>query len=324
MSAPRIIHRDEWLALRKLSIGSSEAAAAVGEDEYSGPYRLWCEKTGKLAPEDISEKRAVRLGRKLQPIVVEEYAHERGVKIVTDCAEVEALLQADGGCEVLGWVEGLEPFVRSTRYPWMTATLDAVVRTEAGGIELVEAKAPGHRQLWKWGEDGTAPDSYKLQTAHALIVVSAVKVGVLVALIGGSDYREVRLDSEHIPEKALLALERQFMDCVESNTPPQVDGSPATAAAIKALHPRDNGESIALPGTALYIHEELQALSKAREDTDKREEELRTMLKALIGPSTFGVLPAGKGMYSFRTQERDGYTVAASEFRQLRFLKAKG
>ena len=39
--------REEWLAVRKQGIGSSDAAAAVGLNPYKSQLELWLEKTGR-------------------------------------------------------------------------------------------------------------------------------------------------------------------------------------------------------------------------------------------------------------------------------------
>lgn len=323
MSAPDI-SREEWLAMRAGTLGSSEAAAALGEDAYSSPFRLWAEKRGDIDREDIGNRRPVRLGRKLQTVVVEEFAEERGATILTQRRDVEDILTAGGACEVLGWVEGKEPLVRSTRYPWMTATLDAVAMDTFGRPMLVEAKAPGFRQLAKWGEDGTAPDWYRLQVQHALIVVPVlVQVGVLVAIVGGSEYREVAVERDSVPEDAIVTLEREFMRCVETGEHPKLDGSEATREALKKLHPRDTGETLTLPADAIAWHAELAEVSAYRKAAEKRERELKTLIEGAIGSATFGALPDGSGSYSLKTTERDGYVVAPTTYRTLRFAAAK-
>src|SRR5690606_1298451 len=39
--------REDWLAVRKQGIGSSDAAAAVGLNPYKSQLELWLEKTGR-------------------------------------------------------------------------------------------------------------------------------------------------------------------------------------------------------------------------------------------------------------------------------------
>jgi putative phage-type endonuclease len=77
--------REDWLAVRKLGIGSSDAAAAVGLNPYKSQLELWMEKTGrdeslpKLDPQD--EESPAYWGNILEPIVA---AHTPSVA-VTGC-----------------------------------------------------------------------------------------------------------------------------------------------------------------------------------------------------------------------------------------------
>lgn len=41
--------REEWLAVRKQGIGSSDSATAVGLNPYKSQLELWLEKTGRDA-----------------------------------------------------------------------------------------------------------------------------------------------------------------------------------------------------------------------------------------------------------------------------------
>ena len=45
--ATKQLLREDWLAVRKKGIGSSDAAAAVGLNPYKSQLELWMEKTGR-------------------------------------------------------------------------------------------------------------------------------------------------------------------------------------------------------------------------------------------------------------------------------------
>ena len=76
--------REEWLERRRSSIGGSDTAALLGLDSYNSPYSLWCEKTGKIIPEDISDKEAVRLGNDLEDYVARRWMEATGKKVRKD------------------------------------------------------------------------------------------------------------------------------------------------------------------------------------------------------------------------------------------------
>jgi len=50
----------EWLKAREMGIGGSDASAVVGMNPYKTNIDLFEEKTGRIIPEDISEKPYVR------------------------------------------------------------------------------------------------------------------------------------------------------------------------------------------------------------------------------------------------------------------------
>lgn len=68
-----------WQDLRLTGIGASESAAACGLSEWMSPLELWHRKRQHLPP--IPDNRAMRLGRKLEPIIADEFELETGLKI---------------------------------------------------------------------------------------------------------------------------------------------------------------------------------------------------------------------------------------------------
>ena len=77
--------REDWLAVRKQGIGSSDAAAAVGLNPYKSKLELWLEKTGrdtalpKLDPQD--EESPAYWGNILEPVVATHYTRRSGHRV---------------------------------------------------------------------------------------------------------------------------------------------------------------------------------------------------------------------------------------------------
>ena len=76
--------REMWLSKRRGSIGGSDAAAVLGLDTFRSPYALWCEKTGRIVPEDIGDREAVRLGLDLEQYVARRWMEQTGRKVRRD------------------------------------------------------------------------------------------------------------------------------------------------------------------------------------------------------------------------------------------------
>lgn len=69
--------REDWLAVRKQGIGSSDAAAAVGLNPYKSQLELWLEKTGRDSSlpklDHNDEESPAYWGNILEPIVATHY-----------------------------------------------------------------------------------------------------------------------------------------------------------------------------------------------------------------------------------------------------------
>ena len=46
LALPPPDEHDRWLEMRRTGFGGSDAAAALGLNRYSSPYKLFCEKLG--------------------------------------------------------------------------------------------------------------------------------------------------------------------------------------------------------------------------------------------------------------------------------------
>lgn len=217
------LNRDQWLQVRKGGIGSSDAAAAVGLNPYKSQLELWMEKTGqdeqlpKVDPQD--ESSPLYWGTLLEPIVAAHYTRRTGNKV----RRVNAVLQHPGE-------------------PWMLANLDReVIGTPE--VQILECKTAGINgaRLWKDG----VPEYVQLQVMHQLAVTGSQAADVAV-LIGGQDLQVHRIERDEALIANLMALERQFWGHVQRCEPPPADGSDSADVALRALYPRDSGQTLDL------------------------------------------------------------------------------
>ena len=319
--------RDEWLALRKSTIGASEAAAACGESPYQSAIELWSYKTGLLTPPDISDVEHILWGNIHEPAIVRETCRREGLTLLDPLQAVEALGE-NGDFEIVGLVEGRQLFLRSRIHPWMSATLDGIALAPGPKtLVSIEAKSTGEWSSSDW-KDGSYPDHHLLQVAHQLAVVTPISYGILAGLVGGNKLRIAPpISRDAAPIDSLVVLEREFWRCVQEKDAPPADGSKSSLKALKLLHPDDNGESIVLPESFCALREreaELDERIKAvTEPLTEELESVRIKIRDALGDFTFGVLPNGRGTYSLKTTERKGYVVEPTKFRQLRFTAPK-
>lgn len=216
----KALPREDWLAIRKQGIGSSDAAAAVGLNPYKSPLELWLEKTGRDGhlpkPNPDDEESPVYWGHLLEPIVAAHYSRRTGHRV----RRVNAVLQhPDPGLT------------------WMLANIDREV-TGAGNVQILECKTAGINgaRLWKDG----VPDYVQLQVQHQLAVTGRTAADVAV-LLGGQHLEIHRMGRDDALISRLIQLERQFWRFVEADTPPPADGSDSAEVALRCLYPADSG-----------------------------------------------------------------------------------
>ncbi len=303
--------KEKWLAERRTCIGASDAAAVLGVSPWKSPYALWAEKVYSI--DVVEETQRMKWGTALEPLIAKEF-------------ECWAEGNIDWRIAVID--PGSHEIVRHPECDFIGATLDRVVycehSTEEHGIGtpigVLEIKTTDGRNADEWA-DGNAPLHCQIQVQHQL-AVTGYDMGWLAVLIGGNDFRVVECPRNDKFIAMLIEKEIEFWRLVESKTPPEVDGSDSTAAAIRALHPEDSGETIELDsaewyGELAHLEELKEKVKEYRADIDAIE----NRLKAAIGAHTYCRI--GDQVYSYKTQTRKAHEVAAGTFRVLRKKKGK-
>lgn len=205
-------NREEWKALRSRYIGGSDAAAVVGMNAYVSPYSLWAEKTGRLP--GFSGNLATEVGTYLEEFVAQKFAAETGKKVRR---ANHSFLNSD--------------------YPWAIANIDREIIGEDAGLEI---KTTDTMNLKKF-QGGEYPANYYVQCVHYLAVTGKQR-WYLAVLIGNREFKWFTIERDEAEIAALMTAEADFWEHVKTGTPPEIDGSSGTTAALTALHP-DSDES---------------------------------------------------------------------------------
>ncbi|PBJ27201.1 YqaJ-like viral recombinase domain protein [Pseudomonas sp. ACN8] len=259
--------REDWLAVRKQGIGSSDAAAAVGLNPYKSQLELWLEKTGrdtslpKLDPND--EESPAYWGNILEPIVATHYTKRSGHRV----RRVNAVLQHP-----------------DLKLPWMLANIDREV-IGVDDVQILECKTAGINgaRLWKEG----VPEYVQLQVMHQLAVTGKQAADVAV-LLGGQHLEIHRIERDESMIARLIDLERLFWDYVVTDTPPPADGTASAEAALRCLYPEDNGQTLDFsqhPELAT-TYRELKAVRQSIAQQETREAQLKQVLQQAMGVAT--------------------------------------
>ena len=267
--------RETWLDVRKQGIGASDAAAAVGISPYQSPLELWLIKTGRDSdmpkPNPDDESSPMYWGNILEPIVAQHYTKRTGNKV----RKVNAVLQHP-----------------DTDKHWMLANLDYTV-THNSDVQILECKTAGEWGAKHW-RDGV-PEYVQCQVQHQLAVTGKQAADVCV-LLCGQEIKIYRIERDEALIEKLIALERQFWHCVETDTPPPVDGSDSSGRALKYLYPNDSGDVLDLTEDShlCQVFTDLLAARDTIAQAQQREDLYKQTLQEKMGEASRIIFPAGE------------------------------
>lgn len=154
--------REEWLKARGNTIGGSDASAIVGMNPYKTNEALWLEKTGKIIPEDISEKSYVKYGTNAEPLLRELFK--------LDFPQYQVFYEENN-------------LFRNENYPWAHYSADgwleeripiddsSEVIIRKGILEIKTTEILQSMQKEKWNQ--RIPDNYYIQCLHGLLIMDA-------------------------------------------------------------------------------------------------------------------------------------------------------
>lgn len=218
--------RDEWLERRRMGLGASDAAAALGLSPWKSPLALYIEKVASNTL--IVESERIFWGKTLEPIVAQVYG-EQNSRVLVDlggftCIEAQDLPIAYCTLDRVDVTNGSAKVVDEGLEQGASVLFD-------GNPEVVEIKCVDPRSMREWS-DTELPDHYALQGHHQMLVTGLERVTFAV-LVGGNQLRTWVIDRDETLLADLAQAEESFWELVLKRTPPLVDGSDATSNAIR-------------------------------------------------------------------------------------------
>lgn len=267
---------EEWLDFRKTGIGGSDASVVCEVNRYKSPVELWMEKTNRQPPQEAGE--SAYWGTQLEPLVREEFSKRTGLEVKL----AKCILQSE-------------------EFPFMQANLDGVCHDPNFGDCIFEAKTASAFKIGEW--DNSIPDEYMLQIQHYM-AVTGFKAAYIAVLIGGNIFRWeiVKRDEEII--SAMIELEKDFWNCVQTDTPPQLDGSEATAKFLAEKFSVSKKTQIELPDNAADLILKYETASEQIKELTEEKQFAENLLKQMLGENEIGVLDKKIVSWKSISQER--------------------
>ncbi len=227
---------------RRHFIGGSDARIIMGEDE-TALLRLWREKRGEAAAEDLSTNLIVQLGN------VTEDLNRRWFETNTGQVVVD-----------------VQRHVRHPVLRWMGATLD-------GRVEVSSAVFEAKFMLpWYFSEEA-ALEKYAPQLQHNMWVVAA-RTAVLSVITGGGKWVEIKTHADPLYQHLIITAEKKFWRCVENGEPPAPFGIDPPKPRIEAVRIVDMTSSNAWA--------EFAAIFSKTHDAHQEHERAKAELKGLV------------------------------------------
>jgi predicted phage-related endonuclease len=188
---------------RRSFVGGSDARIIMGNDE-SALLRLWREKRGETAPEDLSGNLIVQLGNATEDLNRIWYERNSG-QVIRDVQ-------------------------RRMHHPvisWMAATLDGLVES-SGAVFEAKFMLP-----WSFSEEAAA-EKHMAQLQHNMWVVDT-KSAVLSIITGGGKWVELTILADPMYQHLLLTAEKKFWHCVRSGETPHLFGVEPPRPRLEAV-----------------------------------------------------------------------------------------
>lgn len=253
-------NKELWLEARRSGISGTDIAALSGMNPYRRIYDVFLSKLGLT--DDNVDNPYMRRGRRMEPVLVEDYEEMAGLKTVK---------------------VGL---VRHPEHSFVLGTPDRLVVDEDGNIlHGLEVKTANARQAPFWGppETDIIPDQYLLQCQWYMLATDIKRWDVIVS-IGGELPQIYHVEfNEELCSKLLNIAEQFWNDNVLKKDPPSADASESAAKMLAKLYRKADLDLIEAGQEEDSL---VSSLMEKKEELEKLQEEVRLLenkLKERIG-----------------------------------------
>ncbi len=224
---------EQWLEERKKSIGGSEIGAILGMNPWQSAYSLWAERTGRIPSFDGNL--TTRLGSFLEEFVAKLFEEQSGKPVTTT-----------------------EYIYRNTDYEGLHASPDRLLVEEDAGLEIKTTSAYNSGKF----KGVEFPQQYYAQAVQYMAVTER-RQWYIAVLIGNTDFRIYHLTRDPMEKpdfcvasllvedseiSSLYEAALDFIECLEKDVPPAMDGSEATYDALREVYRNGGADPVQLYG----------------------------------------------------------------------------
>lgn len=282
--------RNDWLTARKNYIGSSDAAAVLGENPYRSAAQVAEDKWGKV--DDAEMPIYVRLGKFVEPFIGDEYARSvAGARIAVPPSFFHVV---------------------NDRYPYLSATPDFFIYRPECGWGVLECKATG---VW----DRNDLDRHCIQLQHQMLV-TGLSWGVVAWLTFRGKFDFEQFDADPKVQQSMLQGYEDFWTKVLIREVPLTQGHDDTGVMSRIYGLTD--DAVALPPEASTLDaqyvsacERIAEMNSQIKALDAEKKEAQSGIMALMKQA--GSATLGDVLYTRKTVHRKEYSVAATSYEQF-------
>ena len=239
----------EQIAQRRTTLGASEIAAVCGMDPFRGPWDVWADKLGLDIREEFAES---DMGHLFERPLLEHYSRKTGVVLVYPGTMIHPI------------------------HEWVSATPDGLAADR-----VVQVKVVGANMAHKW--DAGVPQYVVCQVQWEMFV-TGLPLAVVVACVGGTDYRALDVPADSEIQQSLFEIGREFWEShVLTGAPPEPDASEACRKALSARYRKISGEMVPATRELVELAYQHKRLGKQAKALEEERDAIGNTLRLAIG-----------------------------------------